>query len=59
MPSNERGKEIKRRRHRKEKFAQFAARVKKGTLSKEDAAVKLRKLTIGAEEVIENWELEK
>ena len=54
MPSNERGKEIKRRRHRKEKVAQLAARVKKGTLSAEDAKIKLRGLTIGSEKQIEN-----
>ncbi len=54
MPSNERGKEIKRRRHRKVKVAQYAARVEKGTLSKEDAAEKLRKLTIGGEQQIAN-----
>lgn len=54
MPSNERGKEIKRRRHRKEKVAQLAARVKKGTLSAEDAKTKLRGLTIGSEKQIEN-----
>ncbi|MDO4570158.1 MAG: hypothetical protein Q4D38_07235 [Planctomycetia bacterium] len=57
MPSNERGKEIKRRRHRKEKVAQYAARIQKGSLSKEDAIEKLRKLTIGAEQHIENMQL--
>ncbi|MBQ2820216.1 MAG: hypothetical protein IJF17_01375 [Thermoguttaceae bacterium] len=54
MPSNERAKEIKRRRHRKVKIAQYAARVEKGTLSKEDAVAKIRKLTIGSEEHIEH-----
>lgn len=54
MPSNERGKEIKRRRHRKVKVAQYAARVEKGSLSKEDAVAKLRKLTVGSEQQIEN-----
>ena len=54
MPSNERGKEIKRRRHRKVKVARYAARVEKGTLSKEDAIAKLRKLTIGSEQHVEN-----
>ena len=57
MPSNERGKEIKRRRHRKEKVEQIAARVQKGTLSKEDAVAKLRKLTIGSEQHVENMGL--
>ncbi|MBP3693510.1 MAG: hypothetical protein J6J31_03620 [Thermoguttaceae bacterium] len=54
MPSNERAKEIKRRRHRKVKVAQYAARVEKGTLTKDDAIAKLRKLTIGSEQHIEN-----
>ncbi len=54
VPSNERAKEIKRRRHRKVKIAQYAARVEKGTLSKEDAVAKIRKLTIGSEEHIEH-----
>lgn len=58
MPSNERRKEIKRRRHRKEKFAQLKNRLSKGTISKEAAADKLRKLTIGAEKVIADWGLE-
>ncbi len=58
MPSNERGKEIKRRRHRKEKFEQLKNRLSKGAISKENAAEKLRKLTIGAEKVIEDWGLE-
>ncbi|MDO4550242.1 MAG: hypothetical protein Q4C96_03200 [Planctomycetia bacterium] len=58
MPSNERGKEIKRRRHRKEKFTQLQNRLKKETISREVAAEKLRKLTTGAETVIENWGLE-
>ncbi|MDO4583848.1 MAG: hypothetical protein Q4E67_03580 [Planctomycetia bacterium] len=57
MPSNERAKEIKRRRHRKEKVAQLATRLQKGTLSKEDAIAKLRKLTIGSEKHIENMGL--
>ncbi|MBQ9456320.1 MAG: hypothetical protein IJU53_11700 [Thermoguttaceae bacterium] len=54
MPISERAKEIKRRRHRKVKVAQYAARVEKGTLSKEDAVAKLRKLTIGSEQHVEN-----
>lgn len=57
MPSNERAKEIKRRRHRKEKVAQLATRLQKGTLSTEDAVAKLRKLTIGSEKHIENMGL--
>ena len=54
MPISDRAKEIKRRRHRKVKVAQYAARVEKGTLSKEDAVAKLRKLTIGSEQHVEN-----
>ncbi|MDO4575556.1 MAG: hypothetical protein Q4D98_10140 [Planctomycetia bacterium] len=57
MPSNERGKEIKRRRHRKEKIAQLKARAEKGSLSKEDLISKLRGLTVGSEKHIENMGL--
>lgn len=58
VPSNERGKEIKRRRHRKFKYAQLESRIKKGTLSKSDAAEKIRQLSIGGDAVVEAWGLE-
>ena len=56
MPISERKKEIKRRRHRKEKIAQFEARLKKGA-DKKAIAEKIRQLTPGAEVVIENMGL--
>ena len=56
MPISERKKEIKRRRHRKMKLAQFEARLKKGA-DKKAIADKIRQLTPGAEVVIENMGL--
>ena len=54
MACSERRKEIKRRRHRKQKVAQFKRRLKKATVSeKQHIADKLRSLTPGAEELIE------
>lgn len=60
MPSSERRKELKRRRHREKKIAQFARRLEKATVSERGAiAEKLRALTPGAQKVIDRWELEK
>jgi len=60
VPSNERRKELKRRRHRRKKVAQFARRLDKATVSERGAiAEKLRALTPGAQEIIDRWELEK
>ena len=60
MPSSERRKELKRRRHRRKKVAQFARRLDKATVSERSGiAEKLRALTPGAQEVIDRWELEK
>lgn len=60
MPSCERRKEIKRRRHRRKKVAQFAAKLEKATVSEKAVmAEKLRALTPGAEELIDRWELVK
>jgi hypothetical protein len=58
--SSERKKELKRRRHRRKKIAQFARKLKTATVS-ETAAIadKLRNLTPGGEVVIANWQLEK
>lgn len=59
MPSFERRKELKRRRHRRKKLSQFAKRLEKATVSEKQAiAEKVRALTPGAEVVIENWGLE-
>ena len=60
MGCSERQKEIKRRRHRKQKVAEIAARAKKASASeKEVLRRKLRKLTPGAEELIKRYSLEK
>ena len=60
MPSSERRKEIKRRRHRRKKVAQFAKKLKSATVS-ETATIadKLRSLTPGGNAVVKNWKLEK
>ncbi len=60
MPSSERRKEIKRRRHRRKRVAQFSKKLKTATVS-ETATIadKLRSLTPGGEVIIDNWELEK
>jgi len=60
VPSSERRKELKRRRHRNKKVAQFARRLDKATVSERGAiAEKLRALTPGAQGIIDRWELEK
>ena len=59
MGISERGKEIKRRRHRQKKKLQFARRLKKATVSERNViADKLRKLTPGGNTIISNWGLE-
>ncbi|MGB7347282.1 MAG: DUF6800 family protein [Pirellulaceae bacterium] len=58
MPSGiERVREIRRLRTRRKKTAMLVARVKKGTMDKAEAVRKLRKLTPGAEVIIqrEGW----
>ena len=60
MPSSERRKEIKRRRHRRKKITQFARKLKTATVSETAAiAEKLRNLTPGGEVIVRDWELEK
>jgi hypothetical protein len=55
---SERGKEIKRRRHRRKKLSQLAKRLKKATVSeKAMIAAKVRNLTAGAEVIIDRWQL--
>ncbi|MGQ9574973.1 MAG: DUF6800 family protein [Thermoguttaceae bacterium] len=54
----ERKKELKRRRHRHKKLKQLAARLKKATVSERAAiAEKVRKLTPGAQIILESWGL--
>jgi quinol monooxygenase YgiN len=55
---SERGKEIKRRRHRRKKLVQLTKRLKKATVSEKGViAAKVRRLTPGAEVLIEAWGL--
>lgn len=55
---SERGKEIKRRRHRRKKLTQLSKRLKKATVSEKAVIVaKLRNLTPGAEVIIDRWQL--
>lgn len=59
MPSSERRKEIKRRRHRRKKLGQMARQLKKATVSERTViAEKIRNLTPGGDVVIDNWGLE-
>ncbi len=56
----ERKKELKRRRHRRQKMTAFTRKLKNATASeKAIIADKLRRLTPGSELIIERWELEK
>ena len=55
---SERGKEVKRRRHRRKKLLQLSKRLKKATVSEKAViATKLRNLTPGAEVIIDRWQL--
>ncbi len=59
MPISERKKEIKRRRHRKKKYALIEKKVEKANpTEKMEIATKLRSLTPGAEELIARMKLE-
>ena len=52
-------KEIKRRRHRRQKLAKFEAKLKKATTSEKLAmAEKLRKMTTGCDDLIVRMGLE-
>ena len=60
MPSSERSKEIKRRRHRRKKITQFAQKLSKATVSERATmADKLRSMTPGGQVIVDQWELEK
>lgn len=59
MGISERTKEIKRRRHRRKKLEHFKGRLAKASVSeKGEIARKLRGLTPGAEDVVQQWQLE-
>lgn len=60
MSISERKKELKRRRHRRQKMSTFVRKLKTATTSeKATIAEKLRCLTPGSELIIGRWELEK
>ena len=55
---SERAKEIKRRRHRRKKLVHLGKKLKTAKVSERPIiADKLRKLTPGADVIIENWQL--
>jgi hypothetical protein len=55
---SERGKEIKRRRKRRKKLAHLGKRLKKATVSEKTMiTAKLRRMTPGAEVIIDSWGL--
>lgn len=55
----ERKKELKRRRHRKQKLQRLAKRLQEATVSeKAMIAEKVRKMTPGWEQVLKNWGLQ-
>lgn len=59
MSISERKKELKRRRHRRKKVKLFGRRLKKATVSERAViAEKVRKLTPGAEQIIDAWGIE-
>ncbi len=59
MGISERGKEIKRRRHRRKKLAELQKKLQKANTSERAAiAEKVRQLTPGARQIFQNWKLE-
>jgi len=55
---SERAREIRQRRHRREKLRKLAVKLKKATASEKLTIVqKIRSLTPGAEVILANWEL--
>ena len=58
MPISERKKEIRRRRKRRENYADMKAKLPKAdTVAKTKIVEKLKKLTPGADDIIEAWGL--
>ncbi len=56
---SDRKQEIKRRRKRRKKLETFSRRLKKASASEKAViAGKLRRMTSGAEVIIENWNLQ-
>ncbi|MEM9412299.1 MAG: DUF6800 family protein [Planctomycetota bacterium] len=60
MPGSERQRELRRRRHRKNKIPKLKQRAQKASASeKKEIAEKIRNLTPGAESIISDLGLEK
>lgn len=60
MSISERKKEIKRRRHRRQKLTLLAKKLEKATVSEKAAiADKIRNLTPGGRTIVEAWGLTK
>ncbi len=58
MGISNRQKEIKRRRHRRQKLVHLRKRLNNATASEKEHIVrKLREMTPGADVIISNWEL--
>ena len=58
MTISERKKEIKRRRHRREKLVKFERKLKKATVSEKAViAEKIRNLTPGSEPILDRLKL--
>lgn len=58
MAASERQRELRRRRHRKVKLAVWKRRAAKASATEKEAlAAKIRRMTPGAEQVIENFQL--
>ncbi|MAT71152.1 MAG: hypothetical protein CMJ58_16700 [Planctomycetaceae bacterium] len=58
MPASERKRELRRRRARRAKMTQIKKKLPKATQSeKVEIARKLREMTPGAEQLIEDWKL--
>lgn len=57
MAGTERRRELRRRRQRVAKTRQMLARVKKGTMDKDTAARKLRRMSTGADVIIKREKL--
>ncbi len=57
MAGSERRRELRRRRHRTKKVKMLVDRAHKGSMDKDRVAQKLRRMTIGAEAIIDREKL--
>ena len=55
MPASERSRELKQRRKRKEQLGKLKAKYDKKKVTAEVVAEKVRKITPGADQILENW----